>query len=103
MSRNKTCFYGEELSEPRPNPKLEDHPLSAVRDCLINIFAAILHIRDRSSIRKLRKRHAVVTGTLLSRNATTITTATSATTTATTTTTTTTTTTNNNNNNNNNK
>jgi hypothetical protein len=29
---------------PRPTPKLEDHPLSAVRDCLFNIFAATLHI-----------------------------------------------------------
>jgi hypothetical protein len=27
-----------------PNPKLEDHPLSDVRDCLFNIFAATLHI-----------------------------------------------------------
>jgi hypothetical protein len=36
-------FYGEELLAPRPNPKLEDHPLSAVRDCLFNIFAATLH------------------------------------------------------------
>jgi hypothetical protein len=26
-----------------PTPKLEDHPLSAVRDCLFNIFAATLH------------------------------------------------------------
>jgi hypothetical protein len=34
-------FYGEELLAPRPTPKLEDHPLSAVRDC---IFAANLHI-----------------------------------------------------------
>jgi hypothetical protein len=25
-------FYGEELLDPRPTPKLEDHPLSAVRD-----------------------------------------------------------------------
>jgi hypothetical protein len=25
-------FYGEELLAPRPTPKLEDHPLSAVRD-----------------------------------------------------------------------
>ena len=23
---------------PRPTPKLEDHPLSAVRDCLLNIY-----------------------------------------------------------------
>ena len=29
---------------PRPTPKLEDYPLSAVRDCLFNIFAATLHI-----------------------------------------------------------
>jgi hypothetical protein len=35
-------FYGEELLAPRPIPKLEDHPLSAVRDCLFNIFAASL-------------------------------------------------------------
>jgi hypothetical protein len=41
--RNKLIFYGEELA-PRPTPKLEDHPLPAVRDCLFNIFAAILHI-----------------------------------------------------------
>jgi hypothetical protein len=39
--RNMVIFYGEELLAPRPTPKLEDHPLSAVRDC---IFAATLHI-----------------------------------------------------------
>jgi hypothetical protein len=32
--RNKLIFYSEELLAPRPTPKLEDHPLSAVRDCL---------------------------------------------------------------------
>ena len=58
-------FYGEELLVPRPTPKLKDHPLSAVRDCLFNIFAATLHIGGRSSIRNLRTRHAVVTGTHL--------------------------------------
>jgi hypothetical protein len=42
--RNKLIFYGEELIAPRPTPKLEDNPLSAVRDCLFNTFAAILHI-----------------------------------------------------------
>jgi hypothetical protein len=42
--RNKIIFYGEELLAPRPTPKLEDHPLLAVRDCLFNIFAATLHI-----------------------------------------------------------
>jgi hypothetical protein len=38
--RNKIIFYGEELLAQRPTPKLEDHPLSAVRYCLYGIFAA---------------------------------------------------------------
>ena len=59
-------FHGEALLAPRPTPKLEDHPSSAVRDCLFNLFAATLHIGGRSSIRNLRTRHAVVTGTHLS-------------------------------------
>jgi len=59
-------FYDEELLAPRPTPKVEDHPLSAVRHCLFNIFAAALHIAGRSSIRNLRTNHAVVTGTHLS-------------------------------------
>jgi hypothetical protein len=42
--RNKVVFYGEGLLAPRPTTKLEDHPLSAVRDCLFNIFAATLRI-----------------------------------------------------------
>ena len=40
MFRNKIRFYGEELLAPRPTPKLKDHPLSAVRDSLFDIFAA---------------------------------------------------------------
>ena len=32
------CFYGEGLLAPRPTPKLEDHPSSAVRGCLFNLF-----------------------------------------------------------------
>jgi hypothetical protein len=36
-------FYGEDLLTPRPSPKLEDYPLSAVRDCLFNVFAGTLH------------------------------------------------------------
>jgi len=64
--RNRIRFYGELLAA-RPTPKLEDHPLSAVRDCLFNIFATNLQTGDRSSIRNLRTRHAVVTGTHLSR------------------------------------
>jgi len=57
----KSCYH---LAQP---PKLEDHPLSAVRDCLFNIFAATLHTVGRSTIRSLRTRHAVVTGTHLLR------------------------------------
>jgi hypothetical protein len=38
MFRNKASFYGEALSTPRPTPKLEDHPLSAVRGCLFITF-----------------------------------------------------------------
>jgi hypothetical protein len=47
--RDNASFSGEELSAPRPTPKLEDHLLSAVRDCLFSIFAATLYIGDRSS------------------------------------------------------
>ena len=61
--RTHFFFHGKELLAPRPTPKLEDHPLPAVRDCLFNLFAATLHIGGRSSIRNLRTRHAVVTGT----------------------------------------
>ena len=64
--RNKGNFYGEELLASRKTPKLEDHPLSAVYDCLLILFAAILQIGDRSSIRNLRTRQVVVTGTHLS-------------------------------------
>ena len=60
---NNFFFHGEELLAPRPTPKLEDHPLSAVRDCLFDLFATTLHIGGRSSIRNLRTHHAVVTGT----------------------------------------
>jgi hypothetical protein len=43
MFRNIILFYGEDLLAPRPTPKLEDHPLLALRDCLFNVFAATLH------------------------------------------------------------
>jgi len=56
-------FYREGLLAPRPTPKLEDQPLSAFHDCLFNLFAATLHKGGRSSIRNLKTRHAVVTGT----------------------------------------
>jgi len=58
-------FYRAGLLALRPTPKLEDHPSSDVRDCLFNLFAAILLIGGLSSIRNLRTRHAVVTGTLV--------------------------------------
>jgi hypothetical protein len=35
--RNKLTFYGEELLAPRPTHKREDHPLSAIHDCLFSI------------------------------------------------------------------
>ena len=61
--RDMIRFYGEELLEPLLTPNLEDHPSLAVCDCLCNISAATFHIGGRSSIRNLRTRHAVVTGT----------------------------------------
>jgi hypothetical protein len=44
MFRNILTFYYETLLAPFPTPKLDDHPFSAVRDFLVNIFAATLHI-----------------------------------------------------------
>jgi hypothetical protein len=35
---NKIRFYNEEFLAPIPNPKLEVHPFSAVRDYLFNTF-----------------------------------------------------------------
>jgi hypothetical protein len=45
--RNKLIFYGEELLAPNPTPKLEDHSLSVVRDCLFNIPSQLLQ-RNKS-------------------------------------------------------
>ena len=61
-------FYGEKFLATRLTPNMEDHPLSAVRDRLFNIFAATFYIGGRSSTRNLRTRHSVVTGTYLLRN-----------------------------------
>jgi hypothetical protein len=52
-------FYGEQFLVPHPHPNLEDHTLSAVRDCLFNVLAATLHIGGLSFIRNLRTHHAV--------------------------------------------
>ena len=66
LFRAMISFYGEKLLAYRPTPKLEDHPLSTVRDCLFNIFAVTLHIGGRFSTRKLISCHAMVTGPHLS-------------------------------------
>jgi len=63
---NMICFYGEELFAPHPKPKLDCLPLSAVCDCLFNIFATTLRIGGHCSIRNLRTRNAVVSGSYLS-------------------------------------
>jgi len=52
-------FYDEKELGPCRTPQLEDNPLSAVYDCLFNIFAATLSIGCHSSSRKLKTRHAV--------------------------------------------
>ena len=67
MLRNIVLSYVEELLAPHPIPQLEYHSLSAVCDCLFNIFAAVLHNRDRSSISNLMARLTVLAGTKLSR------------------------------------
>jgi hypothetical protein len=41
---NNLDFYGEELLATRPAPKLEDHPLTAIRNCLFSTFIATLHM-----------------------------------------------------------
>ena len=66
MVHKTTRFYDERLSAPRPTHKMGDHPLSAVRDFLFNIFAVTLQIGGRSSVRNLRAGHGVLTGTSLS-------------------------------------
>jgi hypothetical protein len=66
--RNKIRFYGVELLAPRPTTNLEDHPLSAIREFLINIFATTPHIGVRSSVQHLRTHHDVVTGPNCHRN-----------------------------------
>ena len=44
MFRSVASSYGEEFVAPRPTPKLEDHPLSAVCNWLFNICAASLRM-----------------------------------------------------------
>jgi hypothetical protein len=57
-----SSFFTVMSVSPTPNPQAGRPPLSAVRDCLFNIFAATLHTcRGVSSFRNLRTRHAVAT------------------------------------------
>jgi hypothetical protein len=44
MLRTKVIFYGEGLLASHHIPKMQGHPLSFVRGCLFNIFAATLHL-----------------------------------------------------------
>jgi hypothetical protein len=68
---NTASFYDEDLLVPHQNSKLEKYPLSAVRECLFNTYAAAaFHIGGRFSIRSLRMRHAVATWPHTSRKAT---------------------------------
>jgi hypothetical protein len=50
------CVFCEELLPTLPKPKLEDYSLSAVRNCLFNIFATTLHIWSPSFICNLKIR-----------------------------------------------
>jgi hypothetical protein len=43
MVCDMASIFNEELLAHRPTPKLEDHTLSAVRDCLFSIVTATLH------------------------------------------------------------
>jgi hypothetical protein len=54
----RLSFYGEALLAHRPTPQLEDHPLSAVCDCLFDIIAAtnfILLELSRHRLLRVRK------------------------------------------------
>jgi hypothetical protein len=65
LYRNIIIFYGEELLAPRLTPKVEDPPcrLSATAYSMYSQLPSITG--GRSSIRNLRTRHAVVTGSHL--------------------------------------
>jgi hypothetical protein len=71
MLCNVVSFDAEKLLALCPASMLEDNPMLAVlavHDCLVNIFAAAVHIGCHSSIHNLRFHHAMVTGTHLSLN-----------------------------------
>ena len=45
MVRDTIQFYGDELSVNRPTPELEEHPLSAARQCIFNYCIFHPHVR----------------------------------------------------------
>ena len=61
----KSVFMARICQHLPQTPSWRTNPLSAVRDCLFNIFTATLHIGGHFSIHNLRKCHAVMTGTHL--------------------------------------
>jgi hypothetical protein len=65
--RNNLVLCGKKLSAPRPTPKLQDHPWSAVRD-VIHSYLPCLEVV--SSIRNSRTRHVVMTRTHMTDNST---------------------------------
>jgi hypothetical protein len=67
MFRNIILFYVEDWLTPRPTPTLEDHPLSAVRNSLFDVFAATLHNWRPFLHPQTDDAPAVVTGTHLTR------------------------------------
>jgi len=67
VSQNDTFLLLEDVSTS-PKPQARGPPFVGFRDCLFCIFAATFYIGSRSSIRNLKTRHAVVTGTHLSRD-----------------------------------
>jgi hypothetical protein len=54
-------FYSEGLLAQHPTPKLEDHPLSAVRDFIQYICSCTPYLEAFFSIHNLKLCHAVVT------------------------------------------
>jgi hypothetical protein len=55
---NMLLFYGEGLLAPSKTRNLGDHPLSALCDCFVNTFAAILYPEAVIFIDNLAKCHA---------------------------------------------
>jgi hypothetical protein len=55
ISQQSVLLRGEDVS-PKRKPKLEDHPVYSVIGCLLNIFAATVHIWRPSPPSAIRRR-----------------------------------------------